>query len=46
MWIVYNKEDSPECGWTVDSEKEAKKQCAENEDLRYVYMCMSCGYEY
>lgn len=38
MWYVYNKQDSWECGWTVASEAEAKKKCAENEELTYTYV--------
>lgn len=38
MYIVYNwKEDSPDCGWSVESEEEAIRQCDENPDLNYIY---------
>ena len=38
MWIVYNKEDNYLCGWIVESEKEAIKQCKENKELTYKYV--------
>lgn len=38
MWIVFNREDSWECGWQVKSEAEAIRQCKENETLTYVYV--------
>lgn len=38
MWIVYNREDSWECGWQVASEAEAKRRCREDENLTYIYI--------
>jgi hypothetical protein len=38
MWIVYNRQDSPDCGWVVDSEKEAQRQCKEDESLAYIWL--------
>lgn len=37
MWIVYNKEDSAECGWEVETEAEAIRQCEEDNNLIYVW---------
>lgn len=37
MWIVYNKQDSWECGWAVASEEEARRQCEEDENLTYIF---------
>lgn len=45
-WIVYNKEDSPECGWVVGSEKEAKRQCEENPSLDYCFCDCPYTWEY
>ena len=33
MWIVYNREDSSDCGWEVETEAE----CEEDDDLAYVW---------
>ena len=38
MWIVYYKDDSWECGWSVKSRQEAERYCADNPDYRYVYV--------
>jgi hypothetical protein len=38
MWIVYNKEDSWECGYSVNSRAEAEAECDKNEDLTYRYV--------
>ena len=38
MWIVYNIEDSWQCGWEVLSGEEAEKQCEENPGLTYKYI--------
>ena len=38
MWYVFNKEDSWECGWSVDSEKDAIKQCDADTSLNYCYV--------
>ena len=38
MWIVYNREDSWECGFQVKSEKEAISYCKENQDYTYKYI--------
>ena len=38
MWYVFNRQDSWECGWTVKSQREAIKQCAEDENLTYCYV--------
>ena len=37
MWYVYNKQDSWECGWEVETEDEAIQQCKEDEELTYCY---------
>ena len=44
MWIVYNKEDSPSCGWAVESEAEAIRQCEEDSSLTYKYVYYGGGY--
>lgn len=51
MWIVYNKEDSAECGWEVETEAEAIRQCEEDNNLIYVwknhqYIDYSSYYDY
>ena len=38
MWIVYNKEDSWECGYSVNSRAEAEAECDKDEDLTYRYV--------
>ena len=38
MWIVYNKQDTWECGWVVYSEAEAIRQCKEDDSLTYIYV--------
>jgi len=38
MWIVYNREDTYDCGWEVESREEAIQQCEEDENLTYVYV--------
>ena len=38
MWFVYYKEDSWECGWSVESEKEALQYCNENPDYRCIWV--------
>ena len=37
-WVVYNVEDSPECGHFVASEEEAIRECEENEYLTYCFV--------
>lgn len=37
MWIVFNIEDSSELGWQVSSEREALRQCRENDNLDYIW---------
>lgn len=37
MWIVFNRQDSWQCGWAVESEAEAKRQCEEDESLTYIF---------
>ena len=37
MWIVYNREDSSDCGWEVGTEAEAIRQCEEDDSLTYVW---------
>ena len=37
MWIVYNREDSSDCGWEVETEVEAIRQCEEDDSLTYVW---------
>ena len=38
MWIVYNKQDSWECGWKVRNRVEAIRQCERDENLTYCYV--------
>ena len=45
-WIVYNKEDTPDCGWVVENEQEAKRQCAEDENLDYCFCDCPYAWEY
>lgn len=35
MWYVYNIEASWECGWSVDSEEEAIRECEADDSLNY-----------
>lgn len=37
MWIVFNKQDSPDCGFIVTSEEEAKRRCEEDDTLDYIW---------
>lgn len=51
MWIVYNREDSSDCGWEVETEAEAIRQCEEDDSLIYVwknnqYIDYSSYYDY
>ena len=49
MWIVYNIEDSADCGWEVPDREEAERQCYENPELTYKYVdngSCSCYYDY
>ena len=46
MWIVYNIEDSPKCGWEVSSQDEAERMCYENPELTYKYMDSAVNYNY
>lgn len=41
MWIVYNREDSSDCGWEVETEAEAVRQCEEDDSLTYVWKIAS-----
>lgn len=45
MWIVFNRHDSWECGYSVSSESEARDICKENEKLDYCYVGLQtmCG---
>lgn len=38
MWIVYNRQDSWECGFEVHTENEAIEFCSENEEYTYKYV--------
>ena len=38
MWIVFNREDSWECGWQAKNESDAIRQCAKDESLTYYYV--------
>lgn len=40
MWIVYNKEDSPEHGFEVPTEQEAIEYCNENKGYKYIWRCV------
>ncbi len=51
MWIVYNREDSSDCGWEVGTEAEAIRQCKEDDNLNYVWKssardCCGCSSYY
>lgn len=37
MWIVFNEEDSIECGWQVKNEKAAIKYCSNHPGFTYGY---------
>ena len=43
MWIVYNKEDSWQCGWSVNSEQEAIAECERDKNLTYKYIGFPYG---
>lgn len=38
MWIVYNRQDSWQLGYSVSSEKEAVNICESNPELTYEYV--------
>ena len=40
MWIVYNRQDSWECGISVKNEAEAIRRCKMDENLTYRYICI------
>ena len=40
MWMVYNREDSWECGYSVGNETEAREICKANEEFNYCYVGM------
>ena len=41
MWMVYNWQDTPQCGWSAENENDAIRQCTDDENLRYCYMNLS-----
>ena len=51
MWIVYNMQDGSDCGWEVETEEEAIRQCEEDDSLNYVWKdsqssCCGCSSYY
>lgn len=46
MWVVYNKQDSWQCGFEVPTEQEAYEYCKENTEYTYQYVNMKGEYEY
>ena len=38
MWMVFNKQDSWQCGYSVASESEAQKICKEDTEMDYCYV--------
>ncbi len=51
MWIVYNMQDGSDCGWEVETEAEAIRQCKEDDNLNYVWKdsardCCGCSSYY
>lgn len=46
-WIVYRIGDPIECGWRVESEEEAKRQCRDDNSLDYAFVDYQfIGYPY
>lgn len=41
MWIVFNREDSWECGYSVANEGVAREICKANEEMDYRYVDMT-----
>lgn len=37
MWIVYNMEDSPECGYQVENREEAERICNNDPNMTSIY---------
>ena len=46
MWVVYNKQDSWQCGFEVPTEQEAYEYCKENAEYTYQYVNMKGGNYY
>ena len=40
MWIVFNKEDYWEQGYSVSNESEAQSICMENSEMDYCYVSL------
>lgn len=38
MWIIYYKDDSWQCGWSVESEQEALQYCKKHPDYRCIWV--------
>lgn len=38
MWIVYHRSDSPDVGWEMPTENEAKEYCEEHPECRYIWV--------
>lgn len=41
MWMVFNREDSWECGYSVTNEVEALNICKNDKTMDYCYVGMS-----
>ena len=41
MWIVFNRQDNWECGYSVASEAEAKSVCEKDTEMVYTYVGMA-----
>lgn len=46
MWVVYNKQDSWQCGFEVPTEQEAYEYCKENAEYTYQYVDFKGGNYY
>lgn len=38
MWYVYNRQDTWQCGWEVETESEAIEFCNDDNELTYCYV--------